>query len=48
MQAERSGVEFIPAAELRVVVEACSTPLVGEPVSETAAAGAGPGVQGPR
>ena len=39
MQAERSGVEFIPAAELRVVVEACSTPLVREPVSETAAAG---------
>ncbi len=39
MQAERSGVEFIPAAELQVVVEACSTPLVGEPVSESAAAG---------
>ena len=39
MQVERSGVAFIPAAELRVVVEACSTPLVGEPVSETAAAG---------
>jgi ArsR family transcriptional regulator len=39
MQAQRSGVEFIPAAELRVVVEACSTPLVGEPISETAAAG---------
>ena len=34
MQAERS-----PAAELRVVVEAGSTPLVGEPISETAAAG---------
>ena len=39
MQAERSGVEFIPAAELRVVVEACSTPLAGEPISEIAAAG---------
>jgi ArsR family transcriptional regulator, arsenate/arsenite/antimonite-responsive transcriptional repressor len=39
MQAERSGVEFIPAAKLGVVVEACSAPLVGEPISETAAAG---------
>src|ERR1039458_8801092 len=39
MQAERSSVEFIPAAELRVVIEACSTPLVGEPVTESAAAG---------
>jgi ArsR family transcriptional regulator len=39
IQAERSGVAFIPTAELRVVVEACSTPLTGEPVSETAAAG---------
>lgn len=39
MQAERSGLGFVPAAELRVVVEACSTPLVGEPVSEGAAAG---------
>ena len=34
MQAERS-----PAAGLRVVVEAGSTPLAGEPLSETAAAG---------
>ena len=39
MQAERSPAVFIPAAELRVVVDACSTPLVGEPISETAAAG---------
>ena len=39
MQAERSGVEFIPAAELRVVLEACSTPLAGEPISEAAAVG---------
>src|ERR1039457_491200 len=39
MQAERSSVEFIPAAELRVVIEACSTPLVGEPITESAAAG---------
>ncbi len=31
--------EFIPAAELQVVVEACAIPLVGEPVSEDAAAG---------
>src|SRR3984957_16700397 len=39
MQAERSPAAFIPAAELRVVVDACSTPLVGEPISESAAAG---------
>ena len=39
MQTGRSGVAFIPAAELGVVVEACSSPLVGEPISETAAAG---------
>jgi ArsR family transcriptional regulator len=39
MQAERSSVEFIPAARLRVVIEACSTPLVGEPITESAAAG---------
>ena len=39
MQADRSTLEFIPAAELRAVVEACSTPLVREPISETAAAG---------
>jgi ArsR family transcriptional regulator len=39
MQAERSSVEFIPAAGLRVVIEACSTPLVGEPITESAAAG---------
>jgi len=39
MQAGRSPAAFIPAAELSVVVDACSTPLVGEPLSETAAAG---------
>ena len=39
MQAGRSPAAFIPAAELRVVVDACSAPLVGEPLSETAAAG---------
>jgi ArsR family transcriptional regulator len=32
-------VAFIPAAQLRAVVEACSIPLVGEPISEDAAAG---------
>ena len=39
MQVERTGPVFIPAAELPVVVDACSTPLVGEPISESAAAG---------
>jgi ArsR family transcriptional regulator, arsenate/arsenite/antimonite-responsive transcriptional repressor len=40
MQARRSALELIPAAELRAVVAgACSTPLVREPISETAAAG---------
>jgi ArsR family transcriptional regulator, arsenate/arsenite/antimonite-responsive transcriptional repressor len=39
MQAERSPAAFIPAAELGVVVDACSAPLVGEPISESAAAG---------
>ncbi len=39
IQAGRSTLEFIPAAELRVVVDACSTPLVREPISESAAAG---------
>jgi ArsR family transcriptional regulator len=39
MQAGRSPAAFIPAAELGVVVDACSTPLVGEPISESAAAG---------
>jgi|SRR6266567_996818 len=37
-QAGQSALEFIPAAELQVGVEACSTPLVGEPVSESMAA----------
>ena len=39
MQSGQKALEFIPAAELRVVVEACSTPLVGEPIGESAAAG---------
>ena len=39
MQVERSPAAFIPAAELRVVIDACSAPLVGEPLSESAAAG---------
>src|SRR5258708_10164369 len=39
MQAERAAPEGVPAAELQVVVEACATPLVGEPIGEGAAAG---------
>ena len=39
MQTDRRALEFIPAAELRVVIEACSTPLVREPIGESAAAG---------
>jgi ArsR family transcriptional regulator, arsenate/arsenite/antimonite-responsive transcriptional repressor len=39
MQAGRSPAESLPAAELRVVVDACSAPLVGEPISEPVAAG---------
>jgi ArsR family transcriptional regulator, arsenate/arsenite/antimonite-responsive transcriptional repressor len=39
MQTEQGALEFIPAAELRVVIEACSAPLVGEPIGESAAAG---------
>jgi ArsR family transcriptional regulator, arsenate/arsenite/antimonite-responsive transcriptional repressor len=39
IQAGRSPLEFIPAAELQVVVEACSTPLVREPIDESTAAG---------
>ncbi|HUY52519.1 MAG TPA: metalloregulator ArsR/SmtB family transcription factor [Streptosporangiaceae bacterium] len=39
IQADRPAAEFIPAAESRVVVEACSMPLVGEPIGEAAAAG---------
>ncbi len=31
--------EFVPAAALQAVVEACAIPLVGEPVSADAAAG---------
>lgn len=39
MQADRAAPEFVAAAELRVVVEACSTPLVREPIGESAALG---------
>jgi ArsR family transcriptional regulator len=39
IQADPPAVEFIPAAELPVVVEACAIPLVGEPLSADAAAG---------
>jgi hypothetical protein len=39
MQADQRALEFIPAAELQAVAEACSTPLVREPIGESAAAG---------
>jgi ArsR family transcriptional regulator len=39
MQAPRTTLELTPAAESQVVVEACSTPLVREPIGERAAAG---------
>ena len=39
MQAGQTMPKLVPAAELKVVVEACSTPLVGEPISDGAAAG---------
>jgi ArsR family transcriptional regulator len=39
MQPGRTAPEFTPAAELQVVVDACSTPLVREPIGESAAAG---------
>jgi len=39
MQAEQTAPSLVPAAELQVVVEACSTPLAGEPISDGAAAG---------
>jgi ArsR family transcriptional regulator len=40
MQVGRSALELIPAADLQAVVAgACSTPLVREPIGETAAAG---------
>jgi ArsR family transcriptional regulator, arsenate/arsenite/antimonite-responsive transcriptional repressor len=39
MQARRTTLELIPAAGSRVVVDACSTPLVREPIGETAAVG---------
>jgi ArsR family transcriptional regulator len=39
MQADRTSQELVPAAGSRVVVEACSTPLVREPIGESAAAG---------
>jgi ArsR family transcriptional regulator len=39
MQARRTTLELTPAAESQVVVEACSTPLVREPIGESAAAG---------
>jgi ArsR family transcriptional regulator len=39
MQARRTTLELTPAAESQAVVEACSTPLVREPIGESAAAG---------
>jgi ArsR family transcriptional regulator len=39
MQARQTTLELTPAAESQVVVEACSTPLVREPIGESAAAG---------
>jgi ArsR family transcriptional regulator, arsenate/arsenite/antimonite-responsive transcriptional repressor len=39
MQASRTTLELIPAAGPGAGVEACSIPLVGEPVSEATAAG---------
>jgi hypothetical protein len=39
IQADQRALEFIPAAELQAVVEACSTPLVREPIGESPAAG---------
>jgi ArsR family transcriptional regulator len=39
MQASRAAPEGVAAAELQVVVAACATPLVGEPIGEGAAAG---------
>ena len=38
MHAGHAGLESVPGAELRVVVEPCSTPLVREPIGERAAA----------
>lgn len=39
MQASRTALELLPAAQSGAGVEACSIPLVGEPVSEATAAG---------
>jgi len=39
IQAGPAPAAFIPTAELRTVVEACSAPLVREPIGENAAAG---------
>ncbi len=39
IQASRTTLELIPAAGPRAGVAACSSPLVGEPVSEATAAG---------
>jgi ArsR family transcriptional regulator, arsenate/arsenite/antimonite-responsive transcriptional repressor len=39
MLADRTALEFIPAAQAQAVVEACATPLVCEPLGASAATG---------
>ena len=39
MQADRTALDIIPAAQAQAVVEACATPLVREPISASTAAG---------
>ena len=39
MQADRTALDLIPAAEAQAVAEACATPLVREPISASTAAG---------
>ena len=39
MQADRTALDVIPAAQAQAVVEACATPLVREPISASTAAG---------
>ena len=39
IQAGPRAPAFVPAAELRQVIEACAVPLVGEPLGEEAATG---------
>ena len=39
MQADQAALGVVPAAELGVVIKACSTPLIREPLGKTAASG---------